>query len=102
GEVEVLAGEDQVRIGDLRVGRDQRRQRHAVFGGDAGHGVAAVHGVAAARAGIAGIARVAGVAAVAAVAGVRDRRTALVDVPVHAPAHRVRGLAGGDAAVAVP
>src|SRR3546814_17549369 len=47
-QVQLLAWIDQVRIADLRVGVDQRRQRNAVAGGDAGHGVAAAHAVAAA------------------------------------------------------
>src|SRR3546814_5403472 len=49
-QVQLLAWMDQVRIADLRVGVDQRRQRNAVAGGDAGHGVAAAHAVAAAAA----------------------------------------------------
>src|SRR3546814_3387021 len=60
-------------------------------------GVAGAHRVAGAVAGIA-----AGVAAVARIGGlVGNGRAALVDVAVHAPAHRIGGLARGDAAVAV-
>ena len=48
-DVDLLAGVDEVRIADLRVGRRQRRQRHAVARGDARQRVAAAHGVAARR-----------------------------------------------------
>src|SRR5690606_30847333 len=45
-QVQLLARVDQVGVADLRIGVDQRRQRNAVAGGDAGHGVAAAHAVA--------------------------------------------------------
>src|SRR3546814_10994361 len=97
GQVDRLARVDQVRVADLRIGRDQRIERHVVGRGDAGQGVAGAHRVAGAVAGIA-----AGVAAVARIGGlVGNGRAALVDVAVHAPAHRIGGLARGDAAVAV-